>query len=283
MRDLIDMLTESTSPDVTNQFKIDVKDFGEFERVVHISDIHLGYEYSKSKVLSQFLDEKLPEINPDGLLITGDIFDFWRSSIEESIVNHNKHTSKLLEINDRDDIDVMVIPGNHDYRIKSLNRIPVYDEIVFINGDTKFRGLHGHQYDTKNYNDFINEALCLTSSDAGDSLSRLWQLYKYITPSVGPSRDQLGLPEVISPAGQLEHLNDPDTLAKPSSTNRLEQIENLVEARNDEFVLYGHTHVEMLSDKSANAGSFTAVKDEVPYIIIDNGDVSLNEYQGGAV
>lgn len=256
----------------------DVVDVGEVDTVLQISDIHLGYEWSNVDAFYTFITEEVPDIDPDLLVVSGDLFEFWRSSIENVFIDHQREIFELFSLAD-DSTDVIVLAGNHDYRfITSDEPVEVADHVLFQSGGREFRVLHGHEYDPKNANNYTNEALCLTSEDTGQIMSDIWDLWTGIVPfNALINRVEFGMPGSVSPAGQIQHLNDPEALTKEESASRLNIIETAVEEDNEEFVLYGHTHNPTKSTQSVNAGSFTGGRNN--YVVVSEGDVELNKYQ----
>lgn len=255
-----------------------VVDVGEVDIVLQISDIHLGYEHSNVDAFHTFITEKVPEIDPDLLVVSGDLFEFWRSSIENVFIDHQQEIFELFSIAEGD-TDVIVLAGNHDYRfITSDGPVEVADHVLFQSDGREFRVIHGQEYDAKNANNYTNEAMCLTSEDTGQIMSDIWDLWTGIVPfNVWINRIEVGMPGTASPAGQVQHLNDPEALTKEESANRLNIIKTAVEQDNEEYVLYGHTHSAGKYAESVNAGSFTGGNNY--YVVVDNGDVELNQYQ----
>lgn len=255
-----------------------VSTVGEVSTAVQVSDVHLGYQYSNADDFLDFLESELENIDPDLLVLSGDILEFWRSSIQNVFTQYSKHISSIYSLAETD-TEVKIIAGNHDYRlIESDSPIEVVDAVRFTSGNTKFKSIHGQRYDPKNANNRTNEALCLTSEDVGELMSDIYGLWSDgLATGVFQNRVEFGLPGVTFPAGQLQHLNNPESLNETESVNRLELIENTIERVNDRHVIYGHTHRPKGLEESTNVGSFTS--DTNSYAIVKSGDVSLRTYE----
>lgn len=92
-------------------------------RIAVLSDFHFRSGYSRDlgkRAVSLALDEE-----PDMIVLTGDIVDYWFRDVERLIL---EGLSELREVSDR----VLAIPGNHDYkyRANSIDRLqPVMEEL----------------------------------------------------------------------------------------------------------------------------------------------------------
>ncbi len=107
-----------------------------------ISDIHLGFEFSRvaklREILSQYRFKRL--------ILNGDIFDdlnFNRLNSEHwEVLSLFRHLSKFSEV-------VWVI-GNHDGRVDVLSRllgVAVHTDYQWKVGRQKYLAIHGHQFD----------------------------------------------------------------------------------------------------------------------------------------
>lgn len=107
-----------------------------------ISDIHLGFRYSRVAKLTEVLER----YRFKRLILNGDIFDdlnFNRLNSEHwDVLSLFRHLSKYSEV-------VWVI-GNHDGRADILSRllgVTVRNDYQWKVGRKKFLAIHGHQYD----------------------------------------------------------------------------------------------------------------------------------------
>lgn len=85
-------------------------------RAMWISDVHLGSPHSKAKQLLQLLDR----VHCDRLYLVGDIVDLlaMRRRVHWPQA-HNKVVRRLMKLS-RKQIEVIYIPGNHDYAFRTL-------------------------------------------------------------------------------------------------------------------------------------------------------------------
>jgi len=247
------------------------------DKIVQVCDIHLGHEdVHNPSEFSDFIRNEVPRINPDLLIISGDFLEFWRSSIETVLTKYRAEISDVLSL--MDSTKIALIPGNHDYRVLKLEAdILIAEGVRFKSGDQMFKCIHGQNYDPKNSNNYTNEGLCLTSDETGNAMDKFSDAISgLLFTDATYNRVEYGLPGTVTPFGPIQHLSNPDVLTQESQSRRLRRIEEAVELDNEEYVLFGHTHSEYVSEDSANAGSFTG--DELTYIVVEDGQVELKQH-----
>lgn len=248
-------------------------------RVIAISDTHFGFEDFNREEFNQFLDMVRSE-SPDKFLLVGDIFEFWRDSIESVMLNNAHLISKINDIHNNG-TEVIIIAGNHDWRLvasdeKGISSInPPWNikrEYRFTSGGEEFIAKHGHQFDLANANPFTNRMLCLTDDDVGMFLSNIYSRSADISSSfVSFARK----PQLIARPSlrTLANLSNPNILAEEQELDRAELIKQRITSVYDEFVIFGHTHRPSIGDNHANTGSWTL--DDNTYVEIDEGNVNL--------
>ena len=101
-------------------------------KIVHISDIHYGKHFNKTRL--ENVVNKINEINPDIVVLTGDLLD---SKLSDEKVN--ELTEILQKINTN--IGKYAIKGNHDYKHK------IWENIIktsgFINLNDTYNIIYG--------------------------------------------------------------------------------------------------------------------------------------------
>ncbi|HAW50306.1 TPA: hypothetical protein DCX16_05100 [bacterium] len=87
------------------------------ERIVVVSDLHLGEEYSSLKdkmILNEFVNE-LRGLGPiDQFVLIGDILDLSMASFHEAVVDGKILFEALSNIDIK---EIVYVPGNHDHHI----------------------------------------------------------------------------------------------------------------------------------------------------------------------
>jgi len=124
-------------------------------KIVTVSDIHRAsdprvdnFGLQKEKVFLKFLREIASEA--DLLLILGDKDELWQGEGWSEkrrlklIYKRYWRTEKALE-ELRRKITVQTLPGNHDWLLKSLYKLP--EEFILVDNNWKLVFLHGHQFD----------------------------------------------------------------------------------------------------------------------------------------
>lgn len=252
------------------------------ERVVVISDTHLGYESANTEDLMAFLQNDVPRLSPDELVLNGDILDLWRGGIESVMANHSSFLSKLEEL-DSSGVNVRIIAGNHDWRWAESDGQSQFSppepwvvekRYEFSSGGDQFVIEHGHQYDLANANPISNKGLCLTDDKQAGIISEIYGQ----TAGTSTVLSALGNREPFIARinfGSLANLSNPDQLAAQGMRERVNRIEDRARSKNEPFTIIGHTHVPTNEDGLANPGSWTL--DANHFVLVDGGDVSVVE------
>jgi 3',5'-cyclic AMP phosphodiesterase CpdA len=78
-------------------------------QLVQLSDLHIGGAYFEQEIFDTIVNEVNTNLNPDVILITGDLTDEGLSS---------QFTQASVEIKRLTHVcpNVIILPGNHDYR-----------------------------------------------------------------------------------------------------------------------------------------------------------------------
>lgn len=275
------------------------------EKVIVVGDVHLGYNDKESGVKSNtqefkdFIDNKVPQINPDTLVINGDLIELWRSSFQEILVNYSSIIQSINELTEQD-IDIVFVPGNHDQRMLSLGRDiigspfsdwNVTEEYFFESGDKKFVAVHGHKTDSINRSKLQNNALSLTSGSTGETLSEAWS-FALDRPILGwfikrdtiigsQSHDSFVSDPVLASRPNLRvlsHIKNPRQLSEDDSKGRFARSIALLKQKYDRNIIGGHTHVreEQPEEGYYNPGDW--LETDTGYVVVEDGKVEVKEY-----
>lgn len=116
-------------------------------QVVVISDVHLGFIGCKAKELNQYLDSIEPEI----LIINGDLIDIWQFRSYYFPKSHTKvleHIFKFVS----DGVKVYYLTGNHDEMLRrysglNLGNLTLEDKLVLNLDGKQHWFFHGDIFD----------------------------------------------------------------------------------------------------------------------------------------
>lgn len=151
-------------------------------KVVLVGDVHLGWEETNKEKFKQFIEEELYNIEPDKLILNGDIAELWRSSFSNVMLNHSDVFQAFNELKESG-IEVVPIAGNHDWRFIETSydadelgpeHWTFREQYKFESGGEQFIATHGHEADPKNSSRIQNNAFCLTSEDTGEAMADTW-------------------------------------------------------------------------------------------------------------
>ena len=198
-------------------------------KVSVISDIHLATHASKAKVLLKYLKS----INPEILVLNGDIIDSWRFSRNYFPKAHLKvvrHFIKMLEKG----VKVFYITGNHDEFLRKFNgaemgNLKIVNQLILDLNGQKTWIFHGDLFDH-----IIHQAKWLAKIGAAT-----YGLLTLLNKALNHLLRFFKLKEVIIYKSIKEKL----IKDKPRLSKFEKVITNIAAERNYQTVICGHTHV----------------------------------------
>lgn len=276
-------------------------------KAVIVGDVHLGFGSvpetdvsSNSELFKEFIETEVVDIDPDVLIINGDLAELWRSSFSSVMVNYSEIFTAITELKQEHGIDIVPIVGNHDYRMIETGRDLIgepeeiwsfEEEFYFSSGDKEFVVTHGHRTDSINRSRVQNNALCLTSDDVGSSLSSVWSR-ALDRPMLGwlIERDTIIGPDAHDPfvldgpllsrpnLRVLSHINNPGELSEDESAGRFARSIALLKAKYDETIIAGHTHVQEAQPEDGYYNHGDWLGDDSGYIVVEDGEIDVRQY-----
>jgi UDP-2,3-diacylglucosamine pyrophosphatase LpxH len=160
------------------------------EKIIIISDVHLGDKNCQKKQFEQFLDQILNQtIECNRFVIVGDFFDMWRRDSVGVMIENAEIIEKLIQIEKKKEIKLHFVVGNHDYYLRNLKQhgYPFQfnkDELVLnekINGEKyEYRFCHGYKFDMNELK-FLFDIFCFSDDNLGEFYSSFWQVLRIIT------------------------------------------------------------------------------------------------------
>jgi len=224
-----------------------------------ISDLHIGFKYSRASDILDVLDKE----TFDRLIMVGDIFDvsammrrpYWDEY-------HTAVTKKILKLAKK--MEVIYVIGNHDYPLMHLLEstdklagIQIFREYTYESGGKTIHCIHGDQFDSVSkrmmfigdflYNTVLklNSAIYFVRSKFGYTK---WSFSKWCKDKVK---------NIINSAFSIEDklLNIPDV----------------------DVVVYGHTHMPYVKPGKVtlvNTGTFVEI---ATYVIEEDGEFELKD------
>lgn len=203
------------------------------------SDFHIGSESTNYYKLISFFE--IVKNEADRFIICGDCLDLWRCPIGviKLCEPYKSAYDKLLEV--AETIPTIIIPGNHDYNIGSLNlpnieiRKPFHENDIFYT--------HGWEFD-------VNQRF--GSYFYGVILKYFPYLYQRFFKS---------------PSEIIENEYDEKSVGDPIHAEA-----NKFACKHQCAVVMGHTHDPVISDRVVDCGDFI---DSLSYCIINDGFIDL--------
>ena len=246
-------------------------------RTVVVSDIHLGYGPSDRVAFEEFIDSLL--INkPDKLILLGDVFDFWRRSDVDLLLENKRIVEKLLRL------PLVFVRGNHDYSMLKLSRrypdqpaFGVQTSITLRNQNSRFVMLHGYELEVfvsmetvglEAYEAFA-ESMCHAGETGGTIASILYSLYERLKGESGTTSSSLKEAASTPPEIRLKS-EKVDDLARSVSRTIMFGLEP------SDVLIFGHTHRGFIERGShtVNTGSWVLETDKPDHNYVEITDQS---------
>jgi len=145
--------------------------------IVAVSDLHLGTEMCNKDEFMRFLRDPMWD-NSVELVLCGDIFDFWRGSITDVLIENADVIDELQYLYDELGVRITFIAGNHDWILRKVQH-PCFKFSTFHRieeGSTKYTFIHGWESDPIQRPELF-DALCYTNNQGGEFLDRAWKNY----------------------------------------------------------------------------------------------------------
>lgn len=244
--------------------------------------MHLGYHDSDTIAFSQFLDSLLAD-NPDKVILLGDIFDFWRRSDADLLLQNQHIVEKLFKL------PIVYVRGNHDYSMSQLFRRypeqPVFDVKPFEtlqNENSSFYLCHGYELEVFTSMEIIgidtyeafSEAMCHAGEAGGAIASFLWSIYEKLSRGYLSEKRKLLMATADTPAEGRANLQKVDPFAK--SVARVIPLG----LKPSDILIFGHTHRPFTDTDTVNTGSWIIDenKKEHTYAEITNNSFHLRTW-----
>jgi len=246
-------------------------------RIVVISDVHIGYEHSDVAAFETFIDSLL-SARPDKVILLGDIFDFWRCSDVDLLVQNQNIVEKLMQL------PLSYVCGNHDYSMLKLSRrfpqsppFEVQVSLTLQNQTSRFILRHGYELEVftsmepvglESYEAF-SEAMCHAGWIGGAIASWVWTFVELVRGRLTDAIRDLLMSAAKTPAEKRSRLQKVDVLAKSPSRGILLGL------LPSDVLIFGHTHRPFVDARTANAGSWVMTKEKKEHSYIEITDQSF--------
>ena len=268
------------------------------DMIVVVSDTHLGTEdigpgYANRGAFTEFLCYVRDELQPDHLILNGDIEDLWRRDMRSVTRDDFDVFAAFEECSDRG-IDVHYVLGNHDWYARkdtAAGRRSFYEtdyepELVLEYGETTYAFVHGHQFDP-GQDPWYFDKLALVSDDViGASFSQKWAMYTEARSYLSALKTALKLYRDRITRGKLaDRITRMDRCQTAcDAREQYREARRYVREEPDvDVICTGHTHhAAIIADESvANSGSWVA--DETTFLILEETPTLMDWNNGDPV
>jgi predicted phosphodiesterase len=149
------------------------------------SDFHWGSPFASNTKSVQFLEEEVPEQDPDVLVLAGDIYEMWWRGMVSSALDAGGASDWLEQLYENG-TDVALVAGNHDRWMLRVGQDAseeiapgkpweIGEEFYFESGGQEFVAVHGDGADPIQ-RDPLSEWLCQQTDEFGTFLLALLEL-----------------------------------------------------------------------------------------------------------
>jgi len=205
-----------------------------------ISDAHLGTHGCRAKELLLYLNS----IEPEYLILNGDIIDIWQFRKNYFPQEHLEVLKKIIEFSENN-TQVIYLTGNHDEMLRkfsdvSIGRIKIVDKhVMWINGK-KAWFFHGDVFDASIQN---AKWLAKIGGWSYDMLIRLNRMINWWLVQFGKERYSLSKKIKNSVKKAVKYINNFENVAADLAI------------RNDyDYVICGHIHQPVIESKQNDKG-----------------------------
>lgn len=241
--------------------------------IIAVSDLHLGTDECNKEEFMRFLRDPMWS-NDTELVLCGDIFDFWRGSITDVLIENADVICELQYMYDELGVGITFIAGNHDWILRQT-RHPCFKFSTFHQideGGTKYTFIHGWESDPIQRLELF-DALCYTDNQGGAFLDRAWKNYV---------RYQGTLHRVHEWIRQIRTKSEIEKLLKPPEQRSLgflfSQDLPVTCEMGDNATVCGHTHVPYIEDGVINCGSWVGSESNT-YAMITGSIATVQEFK----
>jgi len=247
-------------------------------RIIVISDVHLGYYDCDAIAFSQFLDSLLVD-KPDQVILLGDIFDFWRRSDADLLLQNQGIVEKLFEL------PLVYVRGNHDYSMALLFQrypeLPVFTVKPFVrlqNEKLGFYLCHGYELEVFTSMETIGidayegfaEAMCHAGETGGAIASFLWSIYEKLSRGYLSDKRKLLMATADTPAEDRANLQKVDAFAKSVARSIPLGL------KPSDILVFGHTHRPFIDARTVNTGSWIVDENKQEHTYAEITDNAFN-------
>lgn len=240
--------------------------------IIAVSDLHLGTDECNKEEFMRFLRHPV-WADATELVLCGDIFDFWRGSIADVLIESADVLSELKYMHDELEIKITFIAGNHDWILQKV-RHPEFKFSTFYQieeGSTKYTFIHGWESDPIQKRKLF-AALCYTDNHGGEFLNQAWNAYvsyqgalRRVYEWIRKTSTKITLGKMLTPKSErdLGWLFSQDLPVTCTMEG--------------DVTVCGHTHNPGIEDNIINCGSWVGINKN--YVTIDGNIATVQEFK----
>lgn len=262
--------------------------------ILTVSDTHLGHDDVDREPFMGFLTTVRDELQPDHLVLNGDIEDLWRRDMR-TLTRDDQDLFGLLEDIEDSGTAVHYVLGNHDWYARHDTEEGLgsfyttdYAEDVEIEDDgTTYTFVHGHQFDPVQQEAYFDLLAEVTDDALGDGFDQIWSAYNEVTGAGEAIEKGLRMAyDHITSGSRKDDLYD--ELAEmdrcqngPDDRGQLRDAEAYAADIETDVLCFGHTHNAAISEDGDVVNSGSWLGEEQTYVVLDGDGPQLMDWNDG--
>ncbi len=251
--------------------------------IVSISDTHLGYDEADRTAFTGFLDYLQDDLEPDHLVLNGDIEDLWRRDIRTVTRDDYDVFSQLEELEEAG-TDVHYVLGNHDWYARhdteagteTYYTTDYVEELEIEEGDGTYTFLHGHQFDPVQQEPYFDLLARVTDDALGEGFDRTWEVYNQVDDLGEAVRTTIRIAyDRLTGGNRREELQEELTAMDRCQVScdldaEMEEAVSYRKSKETDGLVFGHTHVAAATEELDVVNSGAWLDGEYTYVVIED-------------
>lgn len=264
--------------------------------IVVASDVHLGVEQAERREFVGFLRYLRDNLEPEALVLNGDIEDLWRRDIR-TVTREDWDVFALFDELQGEGMEVHYVLGNHDWyaRHDANEGGPFYttdyvEELALETEGTTYRFMHGHQFDPVQDERYFDLLARVTDDALGGGFDETWALYNAAEGAAEAVETALRQAYDQATGGRKKEALRNQVNAMDRCQNgcdagpQLERAHRYAQGLEEDVLCVAHTHKPGITQDGAvaNSGAWLEGEDAANTYLVLEEEPQLMDWNRGA-
>lgn len=262
--------------------------------ILTVSDTHLGHDEADRDSFMGFLTAVRDDIQPDHLVLNGDIEDLWRRDMR-TLTRDDHDLFGLLDTVEDEGTAVHYVLGNHDWYARhdvdagtaSFYTTDYAEDIEIEDGGTTYTFVHGHQFDPVQQEAYFDLLAEVTDDALGDGFDQVWSAYNEVADAGEAIEKGLRMAYDRITSGSRKDALYNEMAEMDRCQTRCDDREQLRDAEeyaadlDADVLCFGHTHNAAISEDGDIVNSGSWLGEEQTYVVLDGDGPQLMDWNDG--